>query len=96
MHDALDVKATVVGDEVYADGAFVGPLDEDMHVGGEGLLGVVVLLFEVNVSSKLTSNYSVRHPYLFPHILAISRSNRILRRHFDVASICLPLIDRLT
>jgi hypothetical protein len=40
----LNVEAAVVGYEVHAQGAFVGPLDENVHVRWEGLLVVEVLL----------------------------------------------------
>lgn len=44
VSDAVDGEAAVVGDEIYAQGSFAGPLDEDVDVGWEGLLVVVVVL----------------------------------------------------
>lgn len=40
----MDGEVAVVGYEVDAQGAFACTLDEDVDVGGEGLLRVVVLL----------------------------------------------------
>ncbi len=44
MGYAVDSKATIISDEIDAEGAFAGALDEDIDVGREGLLGVVVFL----------------------------------------------------
>ena len=45
VHDLVDGEAAGVGDEVDAQAALVaGAGDEDVDVGGEGLLGVVVVL----------------------------------------------------
>ena len=44
MRDAVDGEFTGVGDEVEAEGAFRGALDETVDCGREGLLGVVVVL----------------------------------------------------
>lgn len=42
--DGLDAEFAAVGHEVDAQGAFVGARDEDVDVGGEGGLGVVLSL----------------------------------------------------
>lgn len=61
VSDAVDGEAAVVGDEVDAQGAFAGALDEDVDVGGEGLLGFVFVLRAITlISTTLILLASIR------------------------------------
>lgn len=91
--DIVDGEAGAVGDEVEAEGAFLaGALDEDGHVGGEGLLWGVVLVLWMEFSR--ISDARRNEVYLVvAEFFPVSGSDAVFRRYLDVATRRAALVD---
>lgn len=84
--DGLDAELAAVGDEVDAEGALVRAGDEDVDVGREGGLGVVL---SANVSRMILScqvSCQGESHLLVSHLLPVTRRHIVLRRNLEVSS----------
>lgn len=94
VSDAVDGEAAVIGDEVDAQCAFAGALDEDIDVRGVCLLAVIIVVLRfVPISFESSPSKSRLQTYLIDQLFAIRRGNAVLWSNFKVAILRAALVD---